>query len=577
MKTLRFTLLCLLTITSLNVSALPKTKEVNGIWYSIDSTDMTAEVTSPLTGGNAYYSGMVNIPSTIEYEGGTYTVTAIQRRAFTGQANMTTIVIPKTVKKIDYEACQYCPNLQSIVFADNGVLETIERRAFQGCSVTSLNFPNSLITIGEDVFNGCEKLKSIKGGDNIQIWGDNIFQGCISLTEVIFPKSLKKIGDFAFWNCRSLKSVTMNEGLEIIGNDAFLQCQVLDDVKISNTVKEIGWEAFRWCLNLKHIEIPNSVVKIGRAVFRYCTGLESVKLSENITEIPAYGFEQTQLTSIEIPNSVTTILPNAFVECLYLKDIKWGKSLKTIGQMAFLNTGIERLELPEPLFEIGAEAFANCESLTEVIIPRTTMIITDYAFLNCHQLANVYNYSTTPQPITWTCCPFSFCASPLYVHVYQGLKELYENNISWSQAIEKNGVVIVDDIPIVKAASISIDNAPYYCEVGEMGQATASVLPKNAFVSDLSWSSSDESILHIEELTGQFVGLDNGEVTITVSTTDGTNLKATAKVYVGQQSGIEAPVRIASPTNVIFNLQGQKMAKTVKGVNIVNGKKIIIK
>ena len=40
-KALRFTLLCLLTITSLNVSALPKTKEVNGIWYSIDSTDMT--------------------------------------------------------------------------------------------------------------------------------------------------------------------------------------------------------------------------------------------------------------------------------------------------------------------------------------------------------------------------------------------------------------------------------------------------------------------------------------------------------------------------------------------------------
>ena len=577
MKTLKLTLLCLLAITSLNVSALPKTKEVNGIWYSIDSSDMTAEVTSPLTGGNTYYSGMVNIPSTIEYEGGTYTVTAIQKRAFAGQGNMTTIVIPKTVKKIYYEACQYCPNLQSIVFASNGVLETIERGAFQNCSVTSLNFPNSLITIGEDVFNGCEKLKSIKGGDNIQTLGSNAFQGCISLTDVTIPKSVKTIGDFAFWNCRSLKSVTMNEGLEVIGTSAFMQCQVLEDVKLSNTIKEVGIEPFRWCINLKHIEIPNSVVKMGRGVFRYCTWLESVKLSENITEIPASAFEQTPLTSIEIPNSVTTILPYAFLECLYLKDIKWGKSLETIGQEAFMKTSIERLELPEPLFEIGGAAFAKCESLTEVILPRTTMIITDYAFTECHQLANVYNYSTTPQPISWSACPFSFCASPLYVHVYQGLKELYETNISWEQAIEKNGIVIVDDIPVVKATSIAIDNAPYYCGVGEMGQATASVLPKNAFVSDLSWSSSDESILHIEELTGQFVGLDEGEVTITVSTTDGTNLKATAKVYVGHQSGIEAPVSIANSTNVIFNLQGQKMEKTVKGLNIVNGKKIIIK
>lgn len=577
MKKLRLKMLCLLAIISVSTYALPVTKEVNGIWYSIDSNTMTADVTQPLNGGNTYYSGMVNIPSTITYEGKTYTVTAILNGAFRGQGNMTTIVIPKTVKYIDYEACQYCSNLQSIVFASNGVLEKIERRAFTGCSVTALNFPNSLISIGEDAFKDCDKLKSIKGGDNIQVWGDNIFQGCISLTEVTFPKSLKKLGDFAFWNCSSLKKVTMNEGLEFIGNDAFLQCQVLEDVTISNTVKEIGWEAFRWCINLKHIEIPNSVEKMDYGVFRYCTWLESVKLSDNLTEIPGWAFEQTPLKSIELPKNIKKIMPFAFRGCLYLTDVKWGNSLELIGGSAFANTGFTRVELPEPLFEIGQEAFAGCENLMEVIIPRTTMQIVDLAFAECRNLSCIYNYSSTPQPISWAQSPFIFTATPLYVHVYNGLKELYETNISWEQAIEKDGVIIVDDIPVVEATSIVIENAPYYCGIGEVGQAVASTMPKNAFVKDLSWSSSDESILHIEEMTGQFVGLDEGEVTITVSTTDGTNLEATAKVYVTAQSGIKTPVDMTNQSRTVYNLQGQKMSKPVKGINIINGKKYIIK
>jgi hypothetical protein len=547
MKTLRITLLCILTIVSINVKALPVDRVVDGILYSIDSSDMTAEVEDPCgrVGGNdwnLFYSGMVNIPSTITYEGETYTVTQILHDAFRGQKNLTGVVIPKTVKKIDYEAFQGCTNLATVVFASNGVLESIERRAFYGCAITSLNFPNSLTYVGEDAFHDCERLKSIKGGANIEIFDDNVFQGCISLTEVTFPQSLKTLGNLAFLNCESLMTVTMNEGLETIGHEAFRQCKVLDNVIIPNTVKEIGFEAFRWCINLTSIELPNSVEKIGYGAFRYCTWLRSVKLSESLKEIPGWAFEQTAITSIEIPNSVKKIMPYAFQLCANLTDITWGNSLESIGDEAFLQTNIERLILPEPLFEIGGGAFGKCENLTEVTIPSTTTRISDAAFAECPQLKTVNILSTVPPVIPYNNCPFQLCDNPVEIHVYEGLKETYESNIGYEVNLvtQTDGtpgygfMIIIDDLPLEQATSITIDNAPIYCEVGEMGQATATVQPANAFSHDFRWYSSDESILHIEEITGQYIGLEEGTVTITVSTTDGSNLQATATVYVGE-------------------------------------------
>lgn len=574
MKKQLFVLFCFFTLLSVKVLALPITREVNGIWYSLDSKELTAEVTQPVGSDiYTYYSGVVNVPSTVTYEGNSYTVIAINNRAFMGQGNLTTIIIPKTVKIIDYEAFSGCTSLQSVVFSSNGVLEKIERRAFEGCSITSLNLPNSLISIGEDAFKGCEYLKSIKGGDNIEILGNNIFQGCISLTDMVIPKSVKEIGDYAFWECRNLKSVTMNEGLEIIGNDAFLQCQMLDEVNFSNTVKEIGWEAFRWCINLKQIEIPNSVVKMGYGIFRYCTWLESIKLSESITEIPGYAFEQTSLKSIQIPNSVKIIMPFAFRDCSYLKDVVWSNSLAEIGEQAFLNTGIEYVDFPESLFKIGGSAFAKCEKLEEVSIPYKTTVISDGAFSECKQLTSVFNYSVTPQTIPYTNSPFSSSGNPI-VHVYEGLKELYASNIGWEQAIV-NGISIVDDIPALKATSITVDNSSYNCGIGETGQATATVLPKNTFKKDLSWSSSDESILHVDEITGQFVGLEDGQAIITVTTTDGTNLQATAIVNVGHQTDIKTPVGYDVKHSANYNIYGQRITNPIKGLYIINGKKYI--
>ena len=572
---------CILTLLLylVCIGASAKPFEHNGIYYNIIDNSSVEVYNASGYGVVAkwyeYYKGTVNIPATISVEGKSYNVTRIADKAFMGQTGLTMVVIPKTVESIGKQGFSGCTNLKSVAFSSGGVLSSIGKEAFLSCAITSLNFPKSLKIVGEYAFKYCEALKSIKGGDSIELLDKGSFQGCINLTEITLPESVKTIGDFAFWNCTALRTVVMNEGLETIGNDAFLECSSLATVKISNTVKTIGWEAFRWCLNLRSIVIPNSVEKMDYGTFRYCTGLESITLSNALQKIPAWAFEQTALKSIEIPNSVTTIEVSAFTDCSKLSEVKWGSSLEYIYASAFIGTNLSKVELPEPLKEIGMSAFAKCENLVEVTIPYTTIRISDFAFTECPKLKTVYNYAITPQEIPYTQSPFVYCDNPVEVHIFEGLKDEYETSIGWSVAVEKNYIVLKDDIKASKISSITIDGAPIYCTVGETGVATATITPSNAFNRALSWSSSDESILYIDELSGQYVALEPGTATITAKATDGSGVSATALETVTDDTGIKENF-IDATQDVIFNLRGEKLSVPTKGINIINGKKVLI-
>lgn len=88
----------LLSLSGMKVHAFEK----DGIYYNITSAGSTVEV------AQASYVGDVTIPSTVTYEGTTYKVTKIGKRAFKNCSGLTSITIPNSITYIGEAAFYDC-------------------------------------------------------------------------------------------------------------------------------------------------------------------------------------------------------------------------------------------------------------------------------------------------------------------------------------------------------------------------------------------------------------------------------------------------------------------------------------
>jgi len=113
----------------------------------------------------------VNEPDVVIPEG----VKVIARGAFKapdsyeGQDALVSVVIPKTVEKIDPEAFQYCKNLKTVT-----ILGPVE--------------------IGNEAFISCKKLTEVYLADGVRSIGGSCFSYCENLKELFIPESVTEIG-----------------------------------------------------------------------------------------------------------------------------------------------------------------------------------------------------------------------------------------------------------------------------------------------------------------------------------------------------------------------------------------------
>ena len=154
-------------------------------------------------------SGDLIIPSTISYNGTTYSVTSIGDRAFYYCSGLTSVTIPNGVTSIGNYAFYECRSLTSVTIPNS--VTSIGEWAFTYCrSLTSVTIPNSVTSIGEWAFSYCISLTSVTIPNSVTSIGGGAFAGCSSLTSVTIPNSVTSIAGYAFYECNGLTSIVSN-------------------------------------------------------------------------------------------------------------------------------------------------------------------------------------------------------------------------------------------------------------------------------------------------------------------------------------------------------------------------------
>lgn len=200
---------------------------------------------------------------------------------------------------------------------------------------------------------------------------DNIFQHNNMIRSVKLPETIKTIGENEFEGCENLESVTIPKGLEEIGAYAFQDCKNLKEIYIPANVTEIKIGALRGCENLEKITVaPDNKVYDSR---NDCNAIIQKKGSVLIA-----GCANTV-----IPEDVIGIGNQSFDGAVNLEKLVLPEGLQYIGSEedgsysskgVFWRTGLKELMIPKSVIHIQEGAFRYCSALQKIAVEEGNLV-----------------------------------------------------------------------------------------------------------------------------------------------------------------------------------------------------------
>lgn len=324
-------LLVLLVLAVVPAMAFAYDAKVGELFYNFNKSAKTAEVTYE-DWNKFYQQPSIVIPSTVEYQGVTYTVTSIGPKAFISCRSLTSVTLPSTVTTLGESAFERCYDLTAVTLP--GAITSIPAKAFDNdFSLLAINLPPTVTEIGPEAFAYC--------------WG---------LTTFTIPDAVTTIGDWAFLNCK-FTEVHIGTGLTTLVRRPFDSCEDLAKIYLANPEPPTAAEeAFASCDSLTSINLPAAIKELPYWTFMNCWALTSINLDE-VTRIGESAFENCKkLTYPSLPK-VRYIGRSAFEGCTSMYTVDLGAELDTIRSDAFAGcTKLSRIDIDAVTPPVAAES-----------------------------------------------------------------------------------------------------------------------------------------------------------------------------------------------------------------------------
>lgn len=258
-----------------------------------------------------------------------------------------------------------CGQLTSV---NLGTMVTINEYAFANCkSLSAIDIPATVTTIGNSAFKNCNWFTSFKIGTGVETIGDYCFAGCISMDDITIPGSVTTVGNYAFANCTRIKKVSIEKGATVLylgygasksDKGLFFDCP-LETVSICrginySTSSSYGYSPFANHSTLTTATFGDGATGIGNYLFYGDAALNSVTMTKDMTRIGNY----------------------ALYGCVGIKSFVMGVKNEAGDK---LYSSVET---------IGDYAFSGCKNLTGLIFPPSLTSIGNFAFRNCTSFNN---------------------------------------------------------------------------------------------------------------------------------------------------------------------------------------------
>ena len=375
---------------------------IGDVYYTLDGTSMTAEIAVQ---SSSTAVGDIVIGDSVSYEGASYAVTGMVDDAFADCNQLTSIVLPQTLRYLGKNAFLGCTNLTSCIIPDSTITE-IPFEAFLKAGLIEFRVPEGVTYIEQRSFEQMPNLQRVHLANSVKSLTSWSFYNLPALQDPIYNDSL-----FVLMPDSYQGAYTIPAGIQVIYKSAFYGCTKITSLTIPEGVKRIEHYGLMFSLNavIKTLHLPASLEYVTPGAI-FGGSLRKISVAEGNTHYTTWNNMLITINmdtlvycpaainaSFTLPESVVHVAASAF--SVTAVDLTM-TNVRSIGEYAFEANSLGKYDsnrhyvIPETVEEIGDEAFYRSYSMDQVTIPSSLKQIGEEVFADSPRLKKAVIKST---------------------------------------------------------------------------------------------------------------------------------------------------------------------------------------